>query len=106
MPTHLLHLHKCLQDMGLIPSFLSIHSYFQSTLWNKSKYNNSSHLQYTTLPNYSMNNYMTIKDISTSHNTELNRDSSLGPEKHEPHYCKHSARPINPVSIQDCAAQC
>lgn len=37
MPTHLLHLQKYLQDMGLIPSLFSIHSYFTSILWNKNK---------------------------------------------------------------------
>lgn len=105
MPIHLLHLHKHLQDTGLIPSFFSMYSY--SNPHFGTKINNSSHLQYTTLPNHSMNNHTTIRGSSTSHNTELiKRRSSLGPEKHEPHYCKHFARIINPASIQDCAVLC
>lgn len=54
-----------------------------------------------------MNNHTTIRGSTTSHNMELiKRHSSLGPEEHEPHYCKHFARVINPTSIQDCAVLC
>lgn len=49
-----------------------------------------------------MNNYTTIRDTSTSHNTELNQRLQLGTKKHRSHYCQRFARVINPVSTSDC----